>query len=368
MSSDSPIRLKNDAYGGGRARGDSSFSAPTVSVVSHNASHATILIVGPSEAKIKSETLEAYTNQRLFSIAGEYCFVQFIDTPGFGDSGGRSNFELESLILKFVKNNLTQLNMVLVCVPVGRRITEGQARDVLECMNFLGPELREITAILATLSEGKTPESKQAWFKEVEEENHTKRMIQFCRGLFFTGMNVNDNPIQQAAFEKFQQKSISKIIQKAYKNKPVKLTGEFKKEATKFMVFESAAKDSLTLLRILPELKNKCMEAVQVRQQLLDLNEQVPEDKTEVYGKIMHKLKEISQEEVEKNVLEWSKYQTAVEKYVGEGKMLSDASNKASALYTELNKALRDGGNILFDIRNLKEAASKPAYDEEAFS
>eukprot|EP00808_Paulinella_micropora_P019358 g9572.t1 len=139
-----------------------------------------------------------------------------------------------------------------------------------------------------------------------------------------------------------QQKSISKIIQKAYTNKPVKLTGEeFKKEATKFMVFESAAKDSLTLLRILPELKNKCMEAVQVRQQLLDLNEQVPEDKTEVYGKIMLKLKEISQEEVEKNVLEWSKYQTAVEKYVGEGKMLSDASNKASDFSTLVGKDLQ---------------------------
>eukprot|EP00808_Paulinella_micropora_P001676 g19678.t1 len=382
MSSDSPTKLKID---GGRARkeGESRLSTPPVSVVSHNASHATILIVGPSgtgkttflktlenihyraEAKITSETLEAYTNQRLFNIAEQYCFVQFIDTPGFGDSGGRLNFELESLILEFVKNNVTQLNMVLVCVPVGRRITEGQARDVLECMNFLGPELREITAILATHSEGKTAESKQAWCKEVEEENHTKRIIQFCQGgLFFTGMNVNDNPIQQAVFEKFQQKSISRIIQKAYRNKPVKLS-ELNNEATKFMVFKSAAHDSLTLLRILPKLKNKCMEAVQVRQQLLDLYEQVPQDKTDGYGKIMHKLKEITQEELEKNVLEWSKYQTAVEKYVGDGNRLSGASKSACELYTQLNEALRDGWEILFDIRNLKEAASKPGYDEE---
>eukprot|EP00808_Paulinella_micropora_P022319 g81794.t1 len=373
MSSDSLIKLKID---GGRARkeGQSSFSAPPVNVVSHNASHATILIVGPrgtgkttflktlenihyrADAKIKSETLEAYTNKRLFSIAEKYCLVQFIDTPGFGDSRGRSHFELESLILKFVKNNVTHLNMVLVCVPVGRRITEGQARDVLDCMCFFGPELRKITAILATHSEGKTAESKQAWFKEVEEENHTKRMIQFCQGgLFFTGMNVNDNPVQQAAFEKLQQKSISRIIQIAYRNEPVKLTGEeFRKKATKFMGFE----DYLTLWRILPELKNKCMEAVQVRQQLLDLSEQVPEDKTDSYGKIMYKLKEISQEEVDKNVLEWSQYQTAVEKY---GIRLSGASNSACEFYTQLNKALRDGREILFDIRNFH----LKAYDEE---
>ena len=103
------------------------------------------------------------------------------------------------------------------------------------------------------------------------------RMVKFCQGgIFFTGMSVNENPIQAAEFEKFQTKQISRIIQKAHKTTPVKLTGEkYKAEASKFMVFETAAKDSLTLLRILPELKKTCVEAVQMRNELLDMSGQV---------------------------------------------------------------------------------------------
>jgi len=159
----SPIRLsltegENGTEGAPHTEGKG--SGRPVTVTSHLSSHATVLIVGPSgtgkttflrtlenvhyksDGKVSSQTLAAYSNDRLFNIAGEYCFLQFIDTPGFGDTEGRSNLELENLILKFVKSDVTKLNMVMVTVPFGRRIDEGQARNVLECLNFLGPELR----------------------------------------------------------------------------------------------------------------------------------------------------------------------------------------------------------------------------------
>lgn len=381
----SPISLRF-----GRSTEQTSSSEERISctplVTSHDCFEENVLIIGytgagkttflytlgdvhyRSEAKISSQTTQADCTRRLFTVNGKHVFLTFIDTPGFGDSSGKSNLELENLILRFVKNEVTKLSMILVALPMGRRIDDGHTKDILECLNFLGPELREITAILATHAEGKSPESKKDWYKQISEAEHTSRMVQFCRGgLFFTGMNSSDDPIQAAQFERIQTKQISRIIQRAHFNTPVKLTGKkYQAEASKFMVFETAAKDSLTLLRLLPELRKICVEAIQMRQSLLELSGKVPDDQKERYGKSMNSLKEINQEEVDKQVIEWSKYQTAVEKYVGEGNRLSEASHSAMSIFLKLDTCLREARNLKFDVINLAESPSLE-IEEEAF-
>ena len=90
----------------------------------------------------------------------------------------------------------------------------------------------------------------------------------------------------------------------------------------------------------------------------------MPKEEEERYGKAMNLLKEINQEEVDKNVVEWSKFQVAVEKYVGEGNRLSQASHGAMEVFRKLNGALSLARMLKFDITNLLDA-NVPTYSGE---
>lgn len=393
--SESPISLRIDSALNIKQEGERGPDTPSytaavrssLDVVSHECASKTVLVVGgsgtgkstflgimkdiwhQSDAKVCSVTQLANVWKILFNVNGKYCCVSFIDTPGFGDSSGKTNLEQENLIAKFVRESVTTLNLVLVAIPMGQRITEPQATGVLECLNFLGPELRRITGILATRSEGKSMEQKKQWFEEIKVAPHTSRMAEFCRGgLFFTGMSShNDTQEQLCQFEVFQRKQIERIIRAVNSNKPFKLTGQdFQKHANKFMVFQSAAKDSLSLRRVLPELTKISRVAVQVRQGLEDIKSKVTEKDSKQYNAVMTKLQEINQEEVEREIANWCKLETAVEKYVGEGNKLTEAAESAVEIYSKLNAALREGRMLKFDIINLYEQGEY-SVEEEAF-
>jgi len=335
------------------------------SVIFHNVKTANLLVVGPSGtgkttfintmkkptytslAEIDSQTREADMTSNLFEKGGEFFMMQTIDTPGFGDSSkdGKTDFELEEMILKFVKRGITHLHLVLVAIRFGIRYDKPQLDSLMNVLRFLGKDMRTNTALLFTYAEKTTPEDRSRWINMMEK-SEARNILRFCHGkVFFTGMCTEKNEIDRVNFVKNLRNDHLKIIHAATTYTPIALHGDdHDAVCTQFKVYESAAKDSLTMRKLLPELPDLAKLLLKYKEQLA----KYPDD--DHVEELFEKWKVIDTEEINKNVVEWSKFQAAIAQYVEHGSVLQKNAAAVREQYTVLVKAIHEFKTRLDDI------------------
>jgi len=186
--------------------------------------------------------------------------LQVIDTPGFGDSSvnNRTDFEQEELILKFVKQGITELNLVLITIRYGMRLEAGQVDTIMSVLRFLGRDMRDNSAILCTFAENASEENKKDWLEKLSISN-AQNIYKYCNGkTFYTGMCIVSDEMAKEKFVKQSQKYQLQLINAAISQKPIKLSGDDVDKTThQFKIYESAAKDSLTMKKLLPQILEK---------------------------------------------------------------------------------------------------------------
>jgi len=271
--------------------------------------------------------------------------LQVIDTPGFGDNINRIDFEQEELILKFVKQGVVDLSLVLITIKYGSRLEMSQIETIMNVLRFLGREMKANTGILFTHAENSSLEQREEWLRELKGTNMSN-LLRFCeRGAFYTGMNVYSNEMDKEVFTKKLRYDHFNIIKTAINSIPIKLTSdENDKVVTQFKIYESAAKDSLTLKKLLPEIPNLGTKIVLLKQKLTTHFE------NENAKLLLEKYKNIDNEQLKLQCVEWSKLQTAVEDYIEKGSNVQKCANHIRTQYKELMYAINDINNLLFEI------------------
>jgi len=324
-------------------------------VVSHDILAANILVVGStgtgkttflntlknprytSIMEAKSQTQTAMLYNHLFEVKNIFYMLQIIDTPGFGDNIGRSDFEQEELILKFVKQGVTDLSLVLITIKFGVRLEASQINTIMSVLRFLGKDMKANTALLFTHSENTNNEQRKEWIEKLKDSSMAS-LIKFCeRGTFYTGMNIHSDEINKLKFEKNLRNDHFNIVKTAITAKPIKLSGEEnEKIVNQFKIYESAAKDSLTLKKLLPEIPNISMNLVSKKQLLAQIND---DDRV---IQLLEKYKNIDHEQLKTQCLEWSKLQNAVADYIEKGGNVQKNANQIREQYNNLIKAYEE--------------------------
>ena len=322
---------------------------------------ADILVVGPSGtgkttfintmrkptytalAEIDSQTKEADMSVNLFEWGGEYFMLRTIDTPGFGDSSinSKTDFELEEMILKFVKRGITHLNLVLVAIRFGVRYDKPQIDNIMNVLRFLGREMRANAALLFTYSEKTTKSQREQWLRMMET-SEARNILRFCHGrAFFTGMCTEQTEIERIKFVRDLRCDHMQIIRAATKADPIALHGEeHDKVSNQFKVYESAAKDSLTMRKLLPELPERARQLLKYKETLVGYLDDHPKDPA-IEG-LFEKWKIIDVDEINRNVIEWSKFQTAIAQYIEHGSVLQQNAAGVREQYAILCKAISE--------------------------
>lgn len=303
------------------------------------------------QSSVYSSTQEAEAKSILFKINNQFWSINIIDTPGFGDNSviQKTDLELENLILDFVKKDVTSLNLVLIAIPLGRRLEKSQVSTIMNTLEFLGPGMKSCASILFTFSEDKSVTERKTHVREFKQHADLKSIYLFCqKKFFFTGTCSSPVPIEKQKLINQQKKQQSIIIGEAIRNKASPLRGEnYDAVSSRFQVFESAAKDSLLLKKVLPNLALIAKDVEAKRGKLAELAEH--RGQQDKYNDVIGKFAEINSQNIEKQCLEWSKLQTAVEQYTTQGGTLQNAAKTVqeqhNALMTaasQLTKACRD--------------------------
>lgn len=323
----------------------------------HSVKTANILIVGPtgsgkstflnvmknpnyiSEYELDSQTQDAQMEQNLFEIDNEFFMVQVIDTPGFGDSSSdsKSDFELEEMILKFIKQGVTELHMVLITVRYGIRFEKSQVDTIMNVLRFLGKDMRANTSVLCTFAENTTEQDRLEWIRKAKNSN-VKPLLQYCRNkVFFTGMLQKGSEMQKQVFTRELRVDQTKIITAAIRAKAISLSGEDHEAiSNQFKVYESAAKDSLTLKKLLPIIPRLASDLDILKTKLSH------HQTNEKAIAVIEKYAQINQVNIVQQVTEWSKLQTAVADYIQKGGTVQSNAKTVRQQYNLLQKAVEE--------------------------
>ena len=156
--------------------------------------------------------------------------------------------------------------MVLIALPMNRRIDSNHMDTIDDVLQYLGEEMRQITYVLGTHSEGRTPEEKKKWANDLYRDKRLKNLVRFTNKKFvWSGML--DDKLSGARGEqmlKELKRNQENIIKKAVSADPVPLKegggGDAESIKRRFLVFESAMKDLMVLRDLLPEMVPKAKE------------------------------------------------------------------------------------------------------------
>lgn len=321
----------------------------------HSVKTANILIVGPtgsgkstflnvlknpnyvSEYEIDSQTQEAQMDKNLFEIDNEFFMVQVIDTPGFGDSSSnqKSDFELEEMILKFIKQGVTELHMVLITARYGIRFEKSQVDTIMNVLRFLGKDMRKNTSVLCTFAENTTDQEKEEWIRKAKKSN-INTLLKYCHNkVFFTGMLQKGTEMQKQVFSRELRADQTKIITSAIRSKPITLSGEEHETiSNQFKVYESAAKDSLTLKKLLPSIPDLASEIETLKTKLSY------HENDEKAIRMIEKYAHINKSAIIDQVTEWSKLQSAVADYIQKGGTVQSNAKGVREQFNSLKKAI----------------------------
>lgn len=242
------------------------------------------------------------------------------------------------MILKFVKKGITDLHLVLIAVRFGVRYDKPQIDSIMNVLRFLGRDMRNISALLFTNAENTTDEDRNHWISMMEL-SEARNILRFCEGrAFFTGMCTEHSEVGKAKFIQRLRRDHFKVIRAATTATPIELHGDdHEKVSSQFKVYESAAKDSLTLKKLLPELPELANSFQKLKTHLLTYADQYSS-----VSKLFERVKEIDSEKIKSQCIEWSKFQNAISEYIERGSILHSNSEDVRMQYRYLIKAISE--------------------------
>jgi GTP-binding protein EngB required for normal cell division len=310
-----------------------------------------------SHFEVESQTKEANLQNLGFKVGKEFFSLTIIDTPGFSDTSNKSDMEVEKLILDFVKKGVTSLNMVLIAIPMGRRIDAHHMDTIQGVCGFLGQEMRNVTYILGTHSEGRSDDEKREWIAQLKKTNLSS-VVKYVKGKFvWNGMMSGEKSLEGGRREQALQemkRNQQNTLQKAVSGPNVKLSGdEMAKIRNKFSLYESAAKDSLLLKTLLPEMEVLARNLRNKREKLAAFVGNKEADM------LCEKYKDIEEAKIKEQIVAWSNCQNKVESYMETGKDLSHAAEQVREQYNRLHEGEKE------ILRFLNSAAWAEEEEEE---
>jgi len=107
-----------------------------------------------------------------------------------------------------------------------------------------------------------------------------------------------------------------------------------------FKIYESAAKDSLLIKKVLPEILVKSNRLLTLKKEITEISEKKPERNIKI-NNLLSKYKDINHENLTKQCTEWSKLQTAIQDYTSRGGVVQQAAKNIKGQYRELIEAVR---------------------------
>ena len=363
----------------------------------HTVKTANILIIGPTGtgkttfinvlknpkystgfADVDSQTREAMLEQNLFNYGGQFYMLQIIDTPGFGDStdDSRTDFEQEELILKFVKKGVTSLDLVLITVRFGVRLEAAQVDTIMNVLRFLGRGMAANSALLLTHAENATVEQRRNWLRNMMD-SQLSDLLKFCsKKVFFTGMAGNGTATELELTAKKIRDDQLKIIKFAADSKPIGLAGEeYDSIGNQFKLYESAAKDSLTLKKLLPDIPELARTVEKTKNNLVTLLSEKdkyisPEKSNEIIEEanaVIEGLSDFDASKIESQVQEWAKLQTAVSDYIERGTRVQESANTVREQYTYMIKQRNKTRKVIDNIILFGATKEDEKLDDDTF-
>jgi GTP-binding protein EngB required for normal cell division len=201
------------------------------------------------------------TTNTLFKIGGRFISVNIIDTPGFGEASAaaRTDDDLRNLITKFVKEDITRLNLVLIAINGSGGMTASQVKNITNCIKFLGKQISPKTCFLVTHFENRTAADEQKWVADFTNNPNMRFLMRACGGGFlFTGaLNKNQFDVVglRDAFLYQQRKRNAKLFAKMLNGDAVSLRSREMEDArSAFAVSESITTSCSGLRSMNPEI------------------------------------------------------------------------------------------------------------------
>lgn len=183
-------------------------------------------------------------------------------------------------------------------------------------------------------------------------KSEAKNILRFCNGrAFFTGMCTENSEIGKAKFIQRLRRDHLEVINAATKASPIAMHGEeHDKISNQFKVYESAAKDSLTLKKLLPELPDLANSYQKLKSILLQYAEDNRAERKESIAELFEKWKGIDSETIKSQCIEWSRFQNAIAEYIERGSVLHRNSEDVRNQYQFLIKAIAQFRAVLDEI------------------
>jgi GTP-binding protein EngB required for normal cell division len=137
-------------------------------------------------------TKNPQTEKLILKISNEYITINFIDTPGINELAingfKRTNRELQDMIAKFVKEDVTMVNMIIVVWNGQDQFTARQIEALVEMVLVVGKGMNANSAVMVTHYERMNEKDEDDWFKSFTSHPYTKTLAYATQlGVFFTG-------------------------------------------------------------------------------------------------------------------------------------------------------------------------------------
>lgn len=284
--------------------------------------------------EIENHTKETSLHHLGFVDNDELISLTMIDTPGFNDTLNEGDM-IENLGLDLTKKRVDSLNMVLIAIPVGRRIAAHQMDTILAVCGFLGQEMRDIAYILGTHSEGLSDEEKREWITQLKKTNLSS-VVKYVKGKFvwggMMGCETSEGTRRELALQEIKRNQ-ENFLKRALSGPDVQLSGEIMSAIlNKFLFYESTAKASLVLQTLLPEMEALANNLRIKRERLADFSgNKVADQLCETY-------KDVNSANIRDQVREWSNCQDKVESYLETGQTLLRAADYVQVQHNRLTE------------------------------
>jgi len=218
------------------------------------------------EAEVFRGTVDPKAETLFLKYGNRYLHLNFIDTPGLNEVGGdnRSNEVLRELITRFVKRDVTRLNMVLLTINCAGGLTALQVESATTVISFLGRDLMKNVVVLVTHFDVKSAEEEKKWTDTFKADSNVRFISHVCGDRYlFTG--AIDSAIQKNVAVRDQFMALQKTRLQKFLNMLMGLKAEDLHMASSgdpsknfrqsmFVVTENIVNDYVQISTLVPQI------------------------------------------------------------------------------------------------------------------